>query len=198
MQQLRSAKTRFVVFYITNTCFLKRKEPVLEKKISSNTDTKIGPWFRFPIPKPSFGHTLVCRHESLENLVANHIHILFSICLKDPIFFNCPLYQGLLFAISRLSVYCTAFWNVNDIRFPISDISSGLIMMFLSVRFFYYFWYVDIGTLENCYLLGISWQNVFFKIPTNILNCWEPLIILCRGVFRILILWVLRVDKIFI
>ena len=77
------------------------------KKISSNTDTKIGPWFRFLILKPSFGHTLVCRHESLENLLANqfyhnlfacmYIGILFSmfqqICLKDPIFFNCPLYR---------------------------------------------------------------------------------------------------------
>ena len=146
--------------------FLKRKEPVLGKKISSNTDTKIGPWFRFPILKPSFGHTLVCRrHESLENLVANHIHILFSmfqqICLKDPIFLIAHSIEGVLFAISRLSVYCTAFWNVNDIRFPI-DTSSGLIMLFLSVRFFYYYWYVDIGTLENCYLLGMSWQNVFF------------------------------------
>ena len=28
------------------------------KKIRSNTDTEIGPWFWFPIPKPNFGLTL--------------------------------------------------------------------------------------------------------------------------------------------
>ena len=30
-----------------------------KKKIGSNTDTEIGPWFRFPIPKPGFGRTLL-------------------------------------------------------------------------------------------------------------------------------------------
>ena len=30
-----------------------------KKKIGSETDTKIGPWFRFPIPKPGFAHTLI-------------------------------------------------------------------------------------------------------------------------------------------
>ena len=30
-----------------------------KKKFSS--DTEIGPWFRFPIPKPNFGPTLVSR-----------------------------------------------------------------------------------------------------------------------------------------
>ena len=35
---------------------LKLKVLVSEKKISS--DTEIGLWFRFPIPKPSFGRTL--------------------------------------------------------------------------------------------------------------------------------------------
>ena len=29
-----------------------------KKKNGSNTDTKIGPWFWFPIPKPGFGRTL--------------------------------------------------------------------------------------------------------------------------------------------
>ena len=31
-----------------------------EKKIA--TDTEIGPWFRFPIPKPGFGRTLLCTY----------------------------------------------------------------------------------------------------------------------------------------
>ena len=34
----------------------KNKVSVSEKKIGS--DTEIGPWFRFPIPKPGFGRTL--------------------------------------------------------------------------------------------------------------------------------------------
>ena len=29
-------------------------------KKSFGSDTEIGPWFRFPIPKPSFGRTLMC------------------------------------------------------------------------------------------------------------------------------------------
>ena len=29
-----------------------------KKKFDSDTDTKIGPWFRFPIPKPGFGRKL--------------------------------------------------------------------------------------------------------------------------------------------
>jgi hypothetical protein len=37
---------------------LKLKVSVLEKKIGSENDTEIGPWFQFPIPKPGFGHTL--------------------------------------------------------------------------------------------------------------------------------------------
>ena len=30
-----------------------------KKKFGSDTDTEIGPWFRFPIPKPNFGLTLL-------------------------------------------------------------------------------------------------------------------------------------------
>ena len=134
-------------------------------------------WFRFPILKPSFGHTLVCRYESLKNLLANQFHHNLFACtysipyvstnqLQRPNFFLIVhSIKDVLFITFRLSVYCLAFWNVNDIRYPIWDISSGFIMLFLFVRFFYYFWYVDIGTLENCFLLGISWQNVFFKFP---------------------------------
>ena len=29
------------------------------KKVNSDTDTEIGPWFRFPIPNPGFGLTLI-------------------------------------------------------------------------------------------------------------------------------------------
>ena len=39
--------------------FEKKKVSVSEKKIGSDTDTKIGPWFRFPIPEPGFGRTLI-------------------------------------------------------------------------------------------------------------------------------------------
>ena len=34
-------------------CFEKKRVSVSEKKIG--TDTEIGPWFRFPIPKHGFG-----------------------------------------------------------------------------------------------------------------------------------------------
>ena len=41
--------------------FLKKKSFGFRKKLfGSNTDTKIGPWFRFSILKPGFGRTLVC------------------------------------------------------------------------------------------------------------------------------------------
>ena len=30
-----------------------------KKSFGSDTDTEIGPWFRFPISKPGFGRTLV-------------------------------------------------------------------------------------------------------------------------------------------
>ena len=36
--------------------FLKMFEKVLV--LEKNNDTKIKPWFRFPIPKPGFGRTL--------------------------------------------------------------------------------------------------------------------------------------------
>ena len=31
-----------------------------KKSFGSDTDTKIGSWFRFSIPKPGFGRTLIC------------------------------------------------------------------------------------------------------------------------------------------
>ena len=37
---------------------MKLRVSVSEKKIGSDTDTEIGPWFWFPIPKPGFGRTL--------------------------------------------------------------------------------------------------------------------------------------------
>ena len=41
-------------------CSLKKKNEKkgFGKTIGSDTDTEIGPWFPFPIPKPGFGHTL--------------------------------------------------------------------------------------------------------------------------------------------
>ena len=40
-----------------NIKFLKFQFP--KKSFGSNTDTEIGPWFRFPILKPGFGCTLI-------------------------------------------------------------------------------------------------------------------------------------------
>jgi hypothetical protein len=37
---------------------LKKKVSVSGKKIGSDTNTDIGPWFWFPIPNPGFGCTL--------------------------------------------------------------------------------------------------------------------------------------------
>ena len=39
--------------------FLKKKFGLGKKNFGSDTNTEIGPWFRFPIPKSGFGHTLV-------------------------------------------------------------------------------------------------------------------------------------------
>ena len=33
-----------------------------KKDLGSDTNTEIGPWFRFPIPKPGFGRTLASLH----------------------------------------------------------------------------------------------------------------------------------------
>ena len=43
----------------------------LEKKIGSDNDTEIGPWFRFPIPKPGFSRILghVCMHVGITLLL---------------------------------------------------------------------------------------------------------------------------------
>ena len=41
--------------------FFEKKVRFRKEKISSDTDTEIGPWFQFPIPKPGFGRTLVSR-----------------------------------------------------------------------------------------------------------------------------------------
>ena len=35
-----------------------RRKYIALKNFGSNTNTKIGPWFWFPIPKPGFGRTL--------------------------------------------------------------------------------------------------------------------------------------------
>ena len=37
---------------------LNKKYRFPEKNFGSETETEIGPWFRFPIPKPNFGLTL--------------------------------------------------------------------------------------------------------------------------------------------
>ena len=41
-------------------CFEKKSFGFGEKFFDSDTDTEIEPWFQFPIPKPGFGHTLLC------------------------------------------------------------------------------------------------------------------------------------------
>ena len=42
-----------------------------KKSFGSNTNTKIGPWFRFPIPKPGFSRILghVCMHVGITLLL---------------------------------------------------------------------------------------------------------------------------------
>ena len=45
--------------FLKNFKFFEKKKYGLRKKsFSFNTDTKIGPWFRFPIPKPKVSLTL--------------------------------------------------------------------------------------------------------------------------------------------
>ena len=39
--------------------FFKKSFSFGKNKFGSETDTKIGPWFQFPIPKPNFGLTLI-------------------------------------------------------------------------------------------------------------------------------------------
>ena len=39
--------------------FEKKSFSFRKKNFGFDTDTKIGPWFWFPIPKPGFGHTLI-------------------------------------------------------------------------------------------------------------------------------------------
>ena len=48
---------------------MEKKVSVLEKKISSDTNTEIGPWFWFLKPKPGFGRTLPCRQEGFSVLL---------------------------------------------------------------------------------------------------------------------------------
>ena len=45
----------------------------VSKKNGSNTDTKIGPWFQFPIPKPGFGRTLVLPLRKIVNVGLKYI-----------------------------------------------------------------------------------------------------------------------------
>ena len=46
-------------FFFEKSKKSKKKVSVLEKKSGSDTDTEIGPWFRFLIPKPGFCRTLI-------------------------------------------------------------------------------------------------------------------------------------------
>ena len=62
--------------------FLKRKKVsgFGKKSFGSDIDTRlidtqIGPWFRFPIPKPGFGHTLLAYDPYLTDHVVNNISI---------------------------------------------------------------------------------------------------------------------------
>ena len=47
-----------MIFFLLNLNSLNQQSFDFGKKISSDTKTEIGPWFRFPIPKPGFGFTL--------------------------------------------------------------------------------------------------------------------------------------------
>ena len=43
------------------------------KNFGSDTDTKIEPWFRFPIPKPGFGRTLVPDCHSFMRFILEYV-----------------------------------------------------------------------------------------------------------------------------
>ena len=49
---------------------IEKKVLVSEKKIGSDTDTETGSWFRFPIPKPVFGRTLLLNMIETKYLVS--------------------------------------------------------------------------------------------------------------------------------
>ena len=42
-----------------------------KKNFGFDTNTEIGPWFRFPIPKTSFGHTLISSHHYVLSIQVN-------------------------------------------------------------------------------------------------------------------------------
>ena len=54
--------------------FEKKKFQFRKKSFGSDTDTQIGPWFWFPIPKPGFGRTLPWNSQGISNQVYKQIH----------------------------------------------------------------------------------------------------------------------------
>ena len=48
------------------------------KIFGSNTDTEIGPWFWFPIPKPSFGHTLTAARSYIASVSWKNTYLLLN------------------------------------------------------------------------------------------------------------------------
>ena len=68
-----------------------KKSLAFGKKISFDTNTKIGPWFRFPIPKPGFGRTLIERESPVLShqkswQISVHLtsHDLVRLIIKEP------------------------------------------------------------------------------------------------------------------
>ena len=53
---------------------VKKKSFGFEKK-KIGYDTEIGPWFRFPIPKPGFGRTLQTVHEKKFMFISDDIFL---------------------------------------------------------------------------------------------------------------------------
>ena len=62
-----------MIFFLLNLNSLNQQSFDFGKKISSDTNTEIGPWFRFPILKPGFGCTLP-QPDSELTILASQIH----------------------------------------------------------------------------------------------------------------------------
>ena len=120
----------------------KREVSVSEKKKNgSDTDTEIGPWFRFPIPKPGFGCTLplptfMCHSKAITR-GHNQMTCKSASCTKHT---TCDFVQKR----KKKEVYCTGtvclFGSLLFTYFLIA--SSVLVLTILKVTFYRteYYW----------------------------------------------------------
>ena len=104
---------------------------VLEKKIGSNTDTEIGPWFRFPIPKPGFGCTLYQKERT-----KSHPLIVVTLSQWGGIIFVCSYTNSLVNYILSLNLS-----KISGTCFHLSKITIPL-----------RFWKFDLGNISLRFL----------------------------------------------